>query len=149
MDREGQSAASAVLDLDAEAAQSLQHLVHRPQPGVRVAVEPHRTVGQARQRRDEPHDRPGQTAVHRAPTAKGPGADLPVLARDVDLGTQSGQRVGHQQGVTGAEGATHHARPVGEGRQHQRPVGHRLGPGQPHNGTDRPPGKGSRPEFLH
>ncbi len=62
-DGERQRPAVLVLDVDAEAAQPLQHLVHRAEPGVRVAVEDHRAVGQRRDRRHEPHHRAGEPAV--------------------------------------------------------------------------------------
>ena len=59
----------------------------------------------------------------------GPGVDPPAGHPWTNPGTQRPQSGDHQLGVTGLQGAGDGARPVGEGREHERPVGLRLAAG--------------------
>ena len=53
-----------VFDVRTQLLQPIQNRLHRTRIGLCVAVEPHRPVGEHRQSGDEPHHRPGQTAVY-------------------------------------------------------------------------------------
>ena len=62
-DGERQRAASAVVDVDAQAAQRVEDPGHRPGARVRVTVEGDRAVGQRGDRWHEAHHRAGEAAV--------------------------------------------------------------------------------------
>ena len=101
-DGERQAAAAVVVDLDPEGAQRPEHRCHGAQPGVRVAVEAHRSVGQAGHRRDEAHDVAGQPAVDGAPAdaaAAGVTSQSPSSTSLDRTGAQGAQRLRHEQGV--------------------------------------------------
>ncbi len=145
-DGERQRAAVLVLDHDAEPAQALQDLVHRAEPGVRVAVEDHRAVGQRGDRRHEAHHRAGQAAVDRLASAQPPGRDLPVRTGGVDADAELGEGGGHQPGVARAQRLPDDAGAVRQRGEHEGPVGDRLRAGQPDGGAHRSGGVRGRPE---
>jgi hypothetical protein len=105
VDGERQAAAAVVVDLDPEGAQRAQHRCHGAQPGVRVAVEAHRAIGQTGHCGDEAHDVAGEAAVDGAPAEQPTRRDQPVTVVDlIDHGTQGAQGLNHEQGVARAEG---------------------------------------------
>ena len=68
---ERQRAPAAVVDVHAQRPQRLHERPHRALAGARVAVEGDVAVGQGGDRRDEPHDGAGQSAVDVAPPRAG------------------------------------------------------------------------------
>ena len=70
VDGDRQRAAPSSSTSAPSAAQRVEHRAHRAHPGLRVAVEVDRPVGQRGHRRQEPHDRAGQPAVDRDAAAQ-------------------------------------------------------------------------------
>ncbi len=121
---------TVAVDAYAEGAQGRQDLADGPGAHVGVTVEGHVAVGESGHGGHESGDRPSQAAVDRDSAGQPGGLDVPVVARGVDPGPERGERAGHQLGVARAEGTTDDARALGEGGQHQGPVGQRLAAGQ-------------------
>ena len=83
-DRPAYDDAVTAPDGDAQPRERLDDRPHRAQARVRVAVEQRHSPAQGGDRRDEPHDRPGQSAVDVPP---GPGA-VDADGRDCQVGTE-------------------------------------------------------------
>ena len=81
---EGQGTAAAVVDRDAERGECGEHLPDGTQPHVGVAVEADRAAGESRDRRHEPHDRPGEAAVDVGVAVPRTRGDRPVAVVVLD-----------------------------------------------------------------
>ena len=112
---------------------------HRPLRRPGVAVEVHADAGQRRDGWHEAQDRAGVADIHAGAGVWLPRGHLPgrgrasrawiVLSVVGDRGAEGGQRRAHQQRVAGVQRAGDGPGPVGEGGEHQGPVGHGLGAG--------------------
>src|SRR5690606_1739498 len=96
-----------------EVAQRLDDRAHGALTRLRVAVEGHRAVGERGQRRHEPHDGPGETAVDLGRPAQARGVDeevgavgvrTPVRVDVLDADTEGAEGVDHEGRVARVQG---------------------------------------------
>ena len=92
--------------------------------------------GQRGHRRHEPHHRSGQAASIPASRSNAPGRDRPVDTGGVDP-APCAESATPSGGVARPQRPAYHRRSLGQGREHQRPVGHRLAARQGDDGVDR------------
>ena len=143
-DGEGERPVPAVVDVDPDVAQRLDHGAHRAVQRALVRGHGDLALGEAGECGDEPHDGARLSAVDLdAALQRPPRRHDEVVAEGaragdgLDRDSERAERVDHPCRVLGVEGGREMARTVCQRREDQLAIGQRLGAGNGHRGVER------------